>query len=227
MMNFRIRRAREADCRDLAIFMYESMLPGVGHGIFDHFLRNIALSPVEFHEALLRTGTNNWGQIDSFFVIELDDGSLGGGVGAFLSSLPDLRPLTADGFTRVSQHLGWTQEMARGFWLDYIGFYGPFGASAQLRHPGDYVLEYAAVRGDLRGTGLYAHLLEAHAQYAREAGFASMSTTGVAGNTSVIRALTRFGFEPAGQFGPEYFRGAFPGFTRLLYRLDSPSQSGP
>jgi GNAT superfamily N-acetyltransferase len=219
MMDFRIRRAEETDSRDLAIFMYESMLPGTGQGIFDRLLRGMAISPLDFHEALLRSGANNWGQIDSFFVIELDDGSLGGGVGAFLSSMPDLRPLTAEGFARVSKHLGWTREMDREFWRDYILFFGPFGTAAQLRHPGEYVLEYAAVREDLRGCGLYAHLLAAHAQHARDTGFNTMSTTGIAGNTAVLRALTRFGFEPAVHFGPERYRGTFPGLTRLIFHL--------
>jgi GNAT superfamily N-acetyltransferase len=226
MTDFRIRRAKEDDSRDLAIFMYESMLPGAGQGIFDRPLRDMAISPVDFHEALLRSRANNWGQIDSFFVIELDDGSLGGGVGAFLSSMPDLRPITAEGFARVSKHLGWTREMDREFWRNYILFFGPFGTAVQLSHPGDYVLEYAAVREDLRGCGLYAHLLAAHAQHARDAGFKSMSTTGINGNTAILRALTRFGFESAAHFGPEHYRGMFPGLTRLIYHLDKSNGSG-
>ncbi len=65
---------RSSDCRFIAQIMYAAMAPGVGRGIFDEALALTGVAPVEFHEALLITKSSNWGQWDSFFILEADDG---------------------------------------------------------------------------------------------------------------------------------------------------------
>jgi hypothetical protein len=59
MNAIRIRRADNRDIGFLADVMYQSMLPGVGRGIFDAALEGTGVDPIAFHEGLLSTGANN------------------------------------------------------------------------------------------------------------------------------------------------------------------------
>ena len=217
MTGVTVRAARPQDVGFLARIMYESMLPGTGRGIFDLPLVGTGIDPVAFHEALLRTGTSNWGQLDRYLVLEDTSGRLVGGASAFLASEPDRRPLTAAGFEIVAADLGWSPDMSRLFWRAYVSIFGLFGRAPQLDHPGDYVIEYAAIAPEFRGRGLYATLLEAHVRRARTQGFASVAHTAIMGNDAVLRALTKFGFREHVRFGPEYYRGFFPGLIRLVH----------
>lgn len=214
-----VRRAAEPDIGFLAQVMYESMLPGVGRGIFDVALEPVGADPIRFHEALLRTGANNWGQLDSFLVIEGPEGRPGAAMGCFLSSIPDRRPLTSEGFKRVAEHLAWPEPARREFWRRYTRFFGVFGDAAQLAQPADYVLEFAWVRPDLQRRGLYGRLTEAHARQARALGCRTLGGTAVFGNDKVIGALHKAGFREHSRFGPEYYRGEFPGMIRLVRNL--------
>ncbi|RAK52387.1 hypothetical protein [Phenylobacterium deserti] len=214
-----VRRAHAADIPFLAWAMYESMLPGVGYGIFDAALEGSGTDPIAFHEALLEVGANNWGQLDSFFIIDAPDGTPGAAMAYFISSMSDRRPLTAQGFKAVSAHLGWSPEVAREFWRKYTSFFGLFGNAPQLEHPTDYVLEYAAVRPDLRRQGLYGRLIEAHARQARALGHTALGNTAILGNDKVLGAMAKWGFEEHARFGPEHYRGQFPGMIRVVKAL--------
>jgi hypothetical protein len=46
-----------------------------------------------------------------------------------------------------------------------------------------------------------------------------VGSTGVAGNLVVERAMGRLGFEVRARFGPEHYRGMFPGMVRLVYDI--------
>ena len=94
---------------------------------------------MDFNEACLKSGASNWGQIESFIVLVTDGYPQAGAMGSFLSSNPDPRPLTAEGFAAVSKHLGWTPLVARDFWRKYVAFYGFFGNSPTLQQPAEYV----------------------------------------------------------------------------------------
>jgi len=213
------RGASPDDIPFLAQVMYDSMLPGVGHGIFDAALAPTGAGPIAFHEALLRTGSSNWGQLESFLIIDGPDGRPGAAMGYFLSSSPDRRPLTAEGLKTVSQHLRWSSAASRDFARRYTSFFGMFGNAPQLAQPAEYVLEYVAVRPDLRRQGLYGALVEAHAERARALGCRTIGTTAVLGNDKVLGAQRKAGFREVARFGPEHYRGEFPGMIRLVRDL--------
>lgn len=218
MMQIDTRQAGNEDAEYLAGVMYDSMLPGAGRGVFDVALEGTGTNSLQFHEAMLLTGASNWGQIESFFILEVE-GKRAGAMGAFLSSMSDRRPLTAEGFARVSEYLQWEPSVARAFWNKYVAFFGLFGNAPQLEQPAEYVLEYAAVDSMLRGRGLYGRLLAAHAERAKERGYKTMGGTAIAGNESVLRAMHKFGFHDHAHFGPEFYNGQFPGLTRLVYEV--------
>ena len=215
----KIRPAKTADIPFLAWAMLESMRPGPGVGLFEGALDGTGTNSLEFHEALLRAGANNWGPLDSFLVIEADGGKLAGAMGAFLSDIPDLRPLTGEGFAAVSQGLGWSDEIKRQFWRRYVSFFGLFGTAPQLIQPYDYVIEYAAILPEFRRQGLYANLLNGHIERARQLGHSTLGGTAVFGNEAVQAAYQRLGFREHSRFGPEYYRGAYPGMIRMIYDL--------
>lgn len=216
MNNFPIRQAQPNDIPFLADVMYQSMLPGVGKGIFDSQLDGTGVTPLRFHETLLREGANNWSQVEDFLVVEDLAGRPAGAMGSFLSNTGDQRPLRPDGFERVSHALGWSPEVAKGFWRQYVAMFGLFGKAPNLFHPADYVLEYVAVREDMRGAGLYGKLVQAHAVRAREQGHTVVSSTGIFGNASVLRCFEKLGFRAHTTMGPERFRGLYPGLTRFV-----------
>lgn len=218
-MDVRIRKAEQGDSRFIAEVMHASMLPGAGRGLFDDALSHTGVDPIAFHEALLLTGRNNWGQLDSFLILETEDQPQAAAMGAFLSSMTDLRPLTGEGFQAVSEHFGWTKEVSREFWRAYLMFFGPFGTAPQLFQPGEYVHEYAAVRPELRGKGLHRRLLEAHADRARSMGCKTLGGTAILGNEAVMASYARFGFREHSRFGPEFYKGKFPGIIRYVYDL--------
>ena len=214
-----IRRAKESDSAFLAWAMLESMLPGPGRGIFDLALQDTGTRPLEFHEALLRSGVNNWGQLDSFLIVEGEAALPVAAMGAFDGGMADLRPLTAEGFKTVSDYLGWSNETGRAFWRKYVSFFGLFGSAPQLFQPADYVIEYVAVAPDHRRKGYYTQLLDAHVSYARELGHSTLGGTAVYGNDAVYKAYERYGFREHSRFGPEYYRNTYPGMARMVFDL--------
>lgn len=218
-MQVKVRQAISSDCRYIAEVMYESMLPGVGHGIFDAALEGTGVGPIAFHEALLVTRSNNWGQLDSFFILEADGEAQAAAMGAFFSNISDLRPITAEGFKSVSEHLGWSPGAARDFWRKYVSFFGLFGNAPQLAQPAQYVLEYVSVRPNFRGRGLHGLLVAAHANRAKSLQYKTLGHTAVFGNEAVLPALAKFGFREHSRFGPELYRGAFPGMIRFVYDI--------
>ncbi|RST31993.1 hypothetical protein HMF7854_14950 [Sphingomonas ginkgonis] len=219
-MQQQVRVARQEDVPFLAWVMYESMVPSTGKGIFDEALEGTGTTPLEFHQALLRSGSNNWSSLDSFLVLDDDEGRPAGAMGAFDGTIEDLRPLTAAGLERVAAELGWSSDVTRAFWRRYISFFGLFGKSPQLLHAASYVLEFSAIRSDLRGKGIYGRFLEGHRERARALGHDAMSASAVFGNEAVIRAITRFGFKEARRIGPEAYRNRFPGMIRYRYEID-------
>ena len=143
-----VRPAEIGDAKFIAQMMYESMIPIVGQGMFDDALRDTGVDPIAFNEALLMNQASNWSQLDSFFVLEDDFGRLGGALGAYYSNQRDLRPLTADGFERVSAATAAydgvpSQTMARS------GDHSPVGC--RNRRPHYYELECVGRRTSSRG----------------------------------------------------------------------------
>ena len=192
------------------------MLPGVGHGIFDAALEGTGVLPVDFNEALILSGANNWGQLESFLVLETPDKIRAGAAGAFLSSVSDPRPLTAEGFITVSKHLDWTPVIARDFWRKYVSFYGFFGNTPTLAQPGDYVIEYVGVgrRSVGRGSTVVSFRPMLTAPNCRTT--KRWASAAVVGNEPAIRSVLKFGFREVVRFGPEDYGGKFPGMVRFL-----------
>ena len=219
LLNMTVRAAEPSDIHFLADIMYQSMLPGVGRGIFDVALGESGVDPITFHEALLRTGANNWGQLESFLVVQDPQGRRAGATGAYLSSAQDLRPLTAEGLDRVSKFLNWPAATTRDFWKKYVSVFGLFGNAPQLAQPAEYVLEYSAVKPEFRGRGVYGILLEAHANKARALGFKTLGGTAMIGNETVFRSKLKFGFREHARFGSEYYGGVYPGLVRMIFDL--------
>ena len=213
---FPIRPAQPIDIPFLADVMYQSMLPGVGKGAFDSQLEGTGVTPLEFHEALLREGANNWGQVEDFLIVEDPAGRPAGAMGSFLSNNGDQRPLRPEGFEAVANHLGWSPEAKKTFWKKYVSVFGLFSKSPNLVQPAAYVLEYAAVRKDMRGAGLYGKLVKAHAVRARKKGHSVVGGTAIFGNASVLRCFKKLGFRLHTVMGPERFRGLYPGLNRFV-----------
>lgn len=218
-MDARVRPAGAEDAPFLAAAMYESMLPGVGRGVFDSALESTGLTPLEFHEALLHAGASNWGQLADFVVLDLPDAPRAGAASAYRSALPDWRPLTGVGFKAVSERLGWSVEAGRDFWRRYVQAFGLFGQAPQLAQPADYVVEYVAVNPELRGRGLVRPLLDAHVERARAEGCATIGISAMYGNEAALRAYQKYGFREHARLGPERYGGAFPGMVRLILDL--------
>lgn len=216
MDTYPIRQAEPSDIPFLADVMYQSMLPGVGRGVFDSQLEGTGVTPLEFHAALLREKANNWGQVEDFLIVEDPAGRPAGAMGSFLSNTGDQRPMRPEGFEAVANSLGWSPDAKKAFWKKYVSVFGLFGKSPNLFQPADYVLEYAAIREDMRGAGLYGQLVMAHAARARERGHAIVGGTAISGNTSVVRSFEKLGFRVHTVMGPERFNGLYPGLTRLV-----------
>lgn len=218
-MDWSLRAARPDDTPFLAGVMYESMLPGVGRGVFDQALEATGVAPLAFHEALLAAGASNWGGLADFVVLDGAEAPRAAAAAAYRSAQPDWRPLTAAGFKAVSERLGWSQDTARAFWRSYVAAFGLFGQAPQLAQPADYVIEYVAVDPALRGRGLVRPLLDAHAERARAAGCATLGISAMVGNEPALRAYLKYGFREHARLGPEQFGGAFPGMVRLILNL--------
>jgi GNAT superfamily N-acetyltransferase len=219
MASGKVRPAAGEDVPYLAQVMYDSMLPGVGRGVFDAALEGTGVTPLAFHEALLHANASNWGQLADFVVLDLPEAPRAGAASAYRSNLPDWRPLTGVGFKAVSERLGWSPETGRDFWRRYVQTFGLFGQSPQLFQPADYVVEYVAVNPELRGRGLIRPLLEAHVERARAAGCATIGISAMYGNDPALRAYLKFGFREHARLGPERYGGAFPGMIRLILDL--------
>lgn len=213
-----IRPAVAEDRAFLAEIMHESTIPVAGRGLFDAALEGTGTDPLAFNEALLTTGSSSWGGIQDFVVLE-EDGERAAAAAAYLSSNPDRRPLSAEGFEAVSSALGWSQDAAQAFWRSYVAGFGFFGNAAHLEQPAPYVLEYVAVKPDYKGRRLVNHLLAAHAERARAAGHPVMGVSAMYGNEPAIRAYLRFGFREVARVGPERFGGKFPGMIRYIIDL--------
>lgn len=220
-----VRSAQSSDLPFLAWAMQESMLPGVGRGIFDLALAGTGVTPLAFHEVLLRTGASNWGQVEDFLIVHDGAGRHLAAAAAYRPNPLELRPLTAQGFRLACDVLDWPAARARQFWRHYATVFGLFGNAPQLHQPASYVIEYVAVVPEERGRGLVRLLLDAHAARARTEGSASLGISVMTGNKSALRAYHKYGFEPCRTLVAEDFGGAFPGITRLMLRLDPAAHS--
>ena len=195
--------------------MQESTVPVVGHGLFDKALADFDIASVAFNEALIRSGANHWGQLDSFIVLEVA-GVLGGACASYRSDDPDRRPLTPDGLKRVTEFLGWLPTQSSAFWRRYVAQFGMFGDLPQLFQPAPYVLEFTSIVPSQRGSGLLHALLDAHVDRARAQGHHQIGVSATIGNEAALRGYTKFGFRLHERIGPEAFGNAFPGMDRLL-----------
>lgn len=219
MQGLIVRPACDDDIGFLADVMHAATLPGPGRGLFDSVLEGTGTDPVDFNKALLASAASNWGQLDSFLVLQDHERGPIGAVGGFTSDRADLRPLTPEGLRSVAAYLGWSNDTASKFWRRYVGVFGLFGNAPQLAQPGEYVLEYAALRADARGRGLYRHLLSAHSERAQQRGYRTLGHAAMIGNDAVLKALLKFGFHEHSRFDAAYYRGHFPGLIRLVYTL--------
>jgi len=211
-----VRTATAEDSRFLAEIMYQSMLPGVGRGVFDSALAETGVDPIDFNEALLLAGASNWGQIEDFLVLDAPGAPRAGAAAAYLSDRSDRRPLTGQGFEAVAEQLAWPRETARSFWRSYVGSFGLFGDAPQLAQPAPYVLEYISVREALRRRGFCQLLLGAHLDRARALGHRQVAVSAMFGNEPALAAYLRAGFREHARLGAEAFGGAFPGMVRLV-----------
>ena len=216
-MSLITRPARAEDARFLAEIMHESVIPVVNRGPFDAALEGLDIDPVSFDEALILSGANHWGQLDSFIVLE-EDGEPVGAAAAYPSKQPDMRPITPEGLQKVTEYLGWTPEQSRGFWRKYVSFFGLFPELPHLAQPADYVLEYVAIRESHRGRGLFLKLVEAHAERARALGHKTLGISAVIGNDPAYRNYEKFAKFHC-RVGPEVYRNTFPGFDRFIMEL--------
>ena len=215
-----VRRAQSSDIPFIAWAMHESMLPGVGRGIFDLALTETGVSPQAFHEALLRADANNWGGLHDFLILEDGARQPMGAAAGYKPDAEDLRPLTAKGFRAVSEALRWPLEVSRKFWQRYVSAFGFFGNAPKLAQPADYVIEYVAISPAHRGKGLVRMLLDAHAQRARRQGCPSLGISAMVGNDIALKAYLKYGFSPCVTLGRDELGDAFPGIIRLMLKLE-------
>lgn len=161
-MGIDVRPAETDDVPFLAHVMQQSTVPVVGHGLFDLVLEGLDIDPVSFNAALIRSGANHWGYLDTFVVLE-KDGARAGACAAYLSADPDRRPITPAGVKLVCDFLGWDADKCRAFMKQYYGSFGIFPSLPQLFQPADYVLEYTGIEPEHRGQGLLQPIIDAHA----------------------------------------------------------------
>ena len=217
-MRFSVRPATEQDTPFLAEVMHDSTIPVVGHGLFDTALEGLDIDPLKFNEALILSGANHWGYLDTFVVLE-EDGVLAGACAAYLSGDPDRRPITPDGLKRVADWLGWTPDQARAFMRKYYGQFGIFPDLPQLFQPADYVLEYTGIKSEFRGQGLLQPIIDAHVERARKLGHKTMGVSATIGNDRALKGYLKCGFRFLKRVGPEEYGNAFPGMDRLIMDL--------
>lgn len=217
-MSVNVRPANSEDVPFLAEAMYISTVPVVNRGLFDAAIGELDIHPLAFNEALILSGANHWGQLDSFVVIEEGEERLGA-CAAYLSSDPDRRPLTPAGLQLLTDYLGWSTDISRQFWRRYVSQFGFFGDLPQLYQPAPYVLEYTAIKAEHRGRGLLSPLLSAHVDRARLQGHEVIGVSAVIGNDAALKAYQKFGFKFHNRVGPEEYGNAYPGMDRLLLNI--------
>ena len=211
---FDIRPADPRDCAFLAEMAYASMLPVVGHGLFDRALDGLPVTPLGFLEALIATGANHWGQLASFLVLTAA-GEPAGAAGAFCSSDPDWRPLTPAGFEAVSATLDWSPADAKLFWRRYLLSFGIAPTPPVLAQPASYVIEYISIRPAYRGRGGAGRLLAGHVARARLQGHRSIGVSAVIGNDRPIDPTAASALSCRTASGPSNMAAAFPVWTGL------------
>lgn len=212
------RYATPDDVKFLASLMELSMLPSQGHGLFDDLSAAIEMDRLDFHEAMLLAGASNWGQIEDFVVIEVD-GVLGGGSAAFLSNMPDIRPITMAQVQALSKHLNLSPEQSKVLLRAFIKKFGMFGDLPHLRHPAEYVLEYAAVLPEYSGLRLSRYAFGVHIKRALEMGCKTFGTRALVGNGLSVNAATRLGLYVHSTITAEEVGGDFPGMHRMVLDL--------
>jgi hypothetical protein len=212
------RYATRDDVKLLAHLMELAMLPSQGHCVFDDLAAAINMDRLDFHEAILLAGASNWGQIEDFVVVEVD-GTPGGVAAAFLSNLPDIRPITAAQVQSLSTYLGLSPEQSKVLLRAFIKKFGVFGDLPHLRHPADYVLEYAAVLPDYAGLRLSRYAFGVHIKRALELGCKTFGTTALVGNGLSVNAATRLGLSVHSTITAEEVGGGFPGIHRMILDL--------
>lgn len=172
------------------------------------------MDAIVIHTALLERHANDRRQVEGVLIVEDPSGRPTGAMGSFLSNPGDQRPLPPDRFETVSASLDGSPEAAKAFWRRCVAVFGLFGKSPELFNPADDVLEYIAIREDMRGGGLCGKLVQSH--NARARGRKAFSTTATFGNSPVLRDAR----DPDHTtMGPERFNGLFPGFLRMVFDI--------
>lgn len=217
-MDIVTRSATPADVTLLAQIMERSMLPVQGQGLFDELSAVVAMDRLDFHKAVLLAGASNWGQIDDFVVVEVD-GQPAGATGAYLSTMPDIRPMTMAQVQALSTYLDLPADKAKDLLRAFIKKFGMFGDLPHLRHPAEYVLEYGGVLPEHEGKRLPGHLIGGHVKRAIDKGCKTLGIVTLVGNTLALSSFLRYGLYHHSTIAPEAVGGGFPGTNRLVLDL--------
>jgi GNAT superfamily N-acetyltransferase len=217
-MNITTRLATPEDVGFLARIMERSMLPAQGAGLFDDLAASIELDRLAFHEAVLLAGANNWGQLSDFIVVEYD-GEPAAATSAHLSSMGDVRPITAKQLMLVSKYLDLPPERSKRLLQTSIMKFGAFGDTPHFRDPAEYVVEYAAVMPAFAGKQLSRYLFGAHIKRALDLGCRTLGTRALVGNDAALNAWQRLGLRYHSTVSADQAGAKSIGIQRLVLDL--------
>jgi hypothetical protein len=199
--------------------MLQSMLPTSGKGLFEPMLEGTGIGSLQFHEALLLSRANHWGQLDDFLVLE-HGGKPVAAAAAYMSNQRDQRPLTPEGLSKVSEYLNLAVDRKKELAKRYIISFGISAALPHLIHPAEYVIEYGAYSRDFRGAGAHRIIIIAHMQRAKAMGCATVGAIAMVGNRLAFNAWNKFGGKLHSTLGPECFKNDFPGMHRFVWNIE-------
>jgi hypothetical protein len=217
-MEISTRMATAADVSFLARLMERSMLPAQGQGLFDELAAAIGMDRISFHEAVLLSGANNWGQLSDYAIAECD-GELAAGTSAHLSSMPDIRPITLEQLRLLSEHLGLSAQESKDLLRAYIKKFGAFGDLPHLRHPAEYVLEYGGVMPPFEGRQVPGHLIGHHVERAIARGCKTLGIVTLVGNNLALASFLRYGLAHHSTVTADDVGHGFVGTHRLVLDL--------
>lgn len=212
-----VRRATRHDLPFVAWCNQEATSPTPGFCYWDALLRATGTSTSAFLQAVFEMDALAWGQVEQFFLVEVEGVPLAGGSG-FTMSATDHRPLDLTRLTEVGHRLGWSAATLNTFQAAYEQVWAdPLGGTLAPQAP--WILECIAVKPQARGRRLTRPLLHALLHEGRRLGHAAAGISVTTGNIAAQRAYEAVGFELYLSYGAAYFGGAFPGTTKYWMNL--------
>jgi ribosomal protein S18 acetylase RimI-like enzyme len=213
------RPATPADIPFLAWTEYEASLPPGNYSYWDYPIMGFDIESIPFIETVLRTGAGAWGEVEDFVILERAGQPVAAAAG--IVATPELSegPVRVRRIEALAAALGWTPETTATFRERYLQAWPNPNGNPILLPQAPFIIESVAVVPEARGQGLVAHLIQHLCEKAQALGCDSVGISAANGNDSARRAYEKLGFELYVAFGPAFFGGAFPGYSKFKRSL--------